>query len=149
MNKVIVSILSILVLFSAFYILTSKKQSNGYAAEVFKSATCSCCKGYMYALEDEGFQIKATDMDDVSAVKDKYNIPNEMRSCHTSVIGKYFIEGHVPIEAVNKLLKEQPDIDGIALPGMPIGTPGMEGPREGPFIIYQVRGGKYSEFMKM
>lgn len=150
MNKTIVFIiLGVLVLFSAFYILTSKKQSNGYAAEVLKSPTCGCCKGYAYALEDSGFQVKPTDMDNLDAIKEKYNIPNEMRSCHTTVIGKYFVEGHVPIEAVNKLLKEQPDIDGIALPGMPIGTPGMPGPREGPFVIYQVREGKYSEFMKM
>lgn len=148
MNKTIVFIiLCVLTLFSAFYIFTPKKQSNGYAAEVFKSPTCGCCKGYAYVLEDYGFQVKPTDMDNLDAIKDKYNIPNEMRSCHTTIIGKYFIEGHVPIEAVNKLLKEQPDIDGIALPWMPIGTPGMPGPREGPFIIYQLKDGKYKEFM--
>ena len=62
-------------------------------------------------------------------------------------IGKYFIEGHVPLEAVNKLLKEQPDIDGIALPGMPIGTPGMPGKKEEPFVVYQLIDGKFSIFM--
>lgn len=151
-NKKVLTTFVILAVFTAgFYVFSSNtpKQSNGYSAEVFKSPTCGCCKGYAYALEDNGFQVKPTDMDDVGSIKDKYNIPAEMQSCHTTVVGKYFIEGHVPIEAVNKLLKEQPDIDGIALPGMPIGTPGMPGPREGAFIIYQVRDGKYSEFMKM
>lgn len=151
-NKIVLITAGILALFvTSFYVFSSNtpKQSNGYAAEVFKSPTCGCCKGYAYALEDDGFQVKPTDMDNLDSIKGKYNIPNEMRSCHTTVIGKYFIEGHVPIEAVNKLLKEQPDIDGIALPGMPVGTPGMPGPREGPFVIYQVRGGKYSEYMKM
>ena len=61
-------------------------------------------------------------MRSLHSIKQKYNIPLEMQSCHTTIIGKYFIEGHVPLEAVNKLLKEQPDIDGIALPGMPIGN---------------------------
>ena len=60
---------------------------------------------------------------------------------------RYFIEGHVPFEAVNKLLKEQPDIDGIALPGMPIGTPGMPGDKDEPFVIYQLKDGKSSVFM--
>ncbi len=80
-------------------------------------------------------------------IKQKYNIPVEMQSCHTTIMGKYFIEGHVPFEAVNKLLKEQPDIDGIALPGMPIGTPGMPGDKDEPYVIYQLKDGKYSVFM--
>ncbi len=119
------------------------------SVQIFKSPTCGCCKGYASALGQDGFQVKATDMSDVGVVKDKYNIPAQMRSCHTTVVGKYFVEGHVPIEAVNKLLREQPDIDGIALPGMPIGTPGMPGRKQGPFVIYQVTDGVYSEYMTM
>ena len=82
-------------------------------------------------------------------IKKKHNIPLEMQSCHTTILDKYFIEGHVPIEAINKLLKEQPDIDGIALPGMPIGTPGMPGEKEEPYIIYQLVDGKSSVFMTL
>jgi hypothetical protein len=96
---------------------------------------------------EEKFAVKQTDMRSLHTVKKKYNIPLEMQSCHTSILGKYFIEGHVPLEAINKLLKEQPDIDGIALPGMPIGTPGMPGEKEEPFIIYQLVDGKSSVFM--
>ena len=115
--------------------------------EVFKTPSCGCCYGYVLFLEEEKFAVKQTDMRSLHSVKKKYNIPLEMQSCHTSILGKYFIEGHVPLEAINKLLKEQPDIDGIALPGMPIGTPGMPGEKEAPFIIYQLVDGKSSVFM--
>ena len=86
-------------------------------------------------------------MTSLDLIKKKHNIPGEMQSCHTSVVGKYFIEGHVPIEAINKLLKDQPDIDGIVLPGMPMGTPGMPGNKEAPYVIYQLIDGEYSVFM--
>ena len=115
--------------------------------EVFKTPSCGCCYGYVLFLEKEKFNVKQTDMRSLRSIKQKYNIPLEMQSCHTTIIGRYFIEGHVPLEAVNKLLKEQPDIDGIALPGMPIGTPGMPGKKEEPFVVYQLIDGKFSIFM--
>ena len=118
-----------------------------YNVEVFKTASCGCCYGYVLFLEEEKFKVKQTDMRSLHLIKKKYNIPLEMQSCHTTVLGKYFIEGHVPIEAINKWLKEKPDIDGIALPGMPIGTPGMPGEKEEPYIIYQLVDGKSSVFM--
>ena len=118
-----------------------------YDVEVFKTSSCGCCYGYVLFLEEERFKVKKTDMRSLQSIKKKYNIPLEMQSCHTTILGKYFIEGHVPIEAINKLLKEQPDIDGIALPGMPIGTPGMPGEKEEPFVIYQLIDGKSSVFM--
>ena len=115
--------------------------------EVFKTPSCGCCYGYVLFLEEEKFKVKQTDMRSLHLIKKKYNIPLEMQSCHTTILGKYFIEGHVPIEAINKLLKEKPDIDGIALPGMPIGTPGMPGEKVEPYIIYQLVDGKSSVFM--
>ena len=126
------------VLFSAFYIfnfVTDKKDAlaninNKQIVEVFKTPSCGCCYGYVLFPEEEKFKVKQTDMRSLHTIKQKYNIPVEMQSCHTTIMGKYFIEGHVPFEAVNKLLKEQPDIDGIALPGMPIGTPGMPGDKD-------------------
>ena len=123
------------------------KDNNNYSIEVFKTPSCGCCYGYVIFLEKENFKVKQTDMRSLHTIKQKYNIPVEMQSCHTTVMGKYFIEGHVPLEAINKLLKEQPNIDGIALPGMPIGTPGMPGDKEEPYVIYQLVDGKYSEFM--
>ena len=118
-----------------------------YNVEVIKTSSCGCCYGYVLFLEEENFKVKQTDMRSLHLIKKKYNIPLEMQSCHTTILGKYFIEGHVPIEAINKLLKEKPDIDGIALPGMPIGTPGMPGEKEEPYIIYQLVDGKSSVFM--
>ena len=120
---------------------------KGRNVEVFKTSSCGCCYGYVLFLEKEKFKVKKTDMRSLHSIKKKYNIPLEMQSCHTTILGKYFIEGHVPIEAINKLLKEQPDIDGIALPGMPIGTPGMPGEKEEPYVIYQLVDGKSSVFM--
>ena len=126
---------------------SSVTKTSKYNVEVIKTSSCGCCYGYVLFLEEENFKVKQTDMRSLHLVKKKYNIPLEMQSCHTTILGKYFIEGHVPIEAINKLLKEKPDIDGIALPGMPIGTPGMPGKKEEPYIIYQLVDGKPSVFM--
>ena len=144
-----------LLLFSILYILnfvTDKKVAlaninTKQVVEVFKTPSCGCCYGYVLFLEEEKFKVKQTDMRSLHTIKQKYNIPVEMQSCHTTIMGKYFIEGHVPFEAVEKLLKEQPDIDGIALPGMPIGTPGMPGDKDEPYVIYQLKDGKSSVFM--
>jgi hypothetical protein len=153
-NLIKITVLTALTL-SFFYIfnfVTDKKDAlanidNKQIVEVFKTPTCGCCYGYVLFLEKEKYKVKQTDMRSLHSIKQKYNIPIEMQSCHTTIMGKYFIEGHVPIEAINKLLKEQPDIDGIALPGMPIGTPGMPGDKDEPYVIYQLTEGKFSVFM--
>jgi len=126
---------------------TAVTKTSKHNVEVFKTASCGCCYGYVLFLEEEKFKVKQTDMRSLHLIKKKYNIPLKMQSCHTTILGKYFIEGHVPIEAINKLLKEQPNIDGIALPGMPTGTPGMPGEKEEPYVIYQLVDGKSSVFM--
>ena len=153
-NLIKLSVLFVLIL-SLFYIfnfVTYKKDAlaninNKQIVEVFKTPSCGCCYGYVLFLEEEKFKVIQTDMRSLNTIKKKYNIPVEMQSCHTTIIGKYFIEGHVPIEAINKLLKEQPDIDGIALPGMPVGTPGMPGDKDEPYVIYQLIDGKPSIYM--
>ena len=151
-KPLIILILSVSLYYSFNFIEDKKNASANMnnkklIAEVFKTPSCGCCYGYVLFLEKEKFNVKQTDMRNLHSIKQKYNIPVEMQSCHTTIIGRYFIEGHVPLEAVNKLLKEQPDIDGIALPGMPIGTPGMPGKKEGPFVVYQIIDGKFSIFM--
>ena len=148
----IILILSVFLFYSFIFIQDKKNapaniNNKKLSVEVFKTPSCGCCYGYVLFLEKEQFNVKETDMRSLHSIKKKYNIPLEMQSCHTTIIGKYFIEGHVPLEAVNKLLKEQPDIDGIALPGMPIGTPGMPGKKEEPFVVYQLIDGKFSIFM--
>ena len=151
-KPIIILILSVSLFYSLNFIEDKKNVSaninnKNLSVEVFKTPSCGCCYGYVLFLEKEQFNVKETDMRSLHSIKQKYNIPLEMQSCHTTIIGKYFIEGHVPLEAVNKLLKEQPNIDGIALPGMPIGTPGMPGKKEDPFVVYQLIDGKFSIFM--
>ena len=152
-SKLVTLIILSLSFFLIFIFLTNKQDASAvtktskYNVEVFKTPSCGCCYGYVLFLEEEKFKVKQTDMRSLHLIKKKYNIPLKMQSCHTTILGKYFIEGHVPIEAINKLLKEKPDIDGIALPGMPIGTRGMPGDKKEPYIIYQLVDGKSSVFM--
>lgn len=113
----------------------------------YRSPTCGCCSGWEEYLRTAGFEVESVVTDDVAAIKDELQIPAEMRSCHTAVIGEYFVEGHVPAEAIRKLLEERPEIDGIALPGMVQGSPGMPGEKSEPFVIYSVSDGSVDEFM--
>ncbi len=83
----------------------------------------------------------------MSSIKKKYQIAQNMKSCHTGVIEDYFVEGHVPVEAIEEMLAEKPDISGIALPGMPPGSPGMPGQKTEAFKIYALSDGTASEFM--
>ncbi len=120
-------------------------------AVIFKSQSCGCCSNYVsYMKKQDGFEVTTTNLEDVSSMKEKYGVPSSMESCHTMVVGDYFVEGHVPVEAVNKLLAEKPDIRGIALPGMPEASPGMPGAKRMPFEVYAVsKNGSTSLFMKI
>lgn len=95
---------------------------------VYKTPTCGCCGKWVAHLEANGFTTTVTEMDDLADVKAKHNVPQEAQSCHTGVVDGYVIEGHVPAADVHRLLKERPAVLGIAVPGMPIGSPGMEVP---------------------
>jgi len=92
----------------------------------FRSASCGCCKKWINHLRDNGLEVVDNIVEDVSAIKNQYQIPNNLRSCHSAQIANYTIEGHVPIQSINKLFREKPIIKGIAVPDMPIGSPGME-----------------------
>jgi len=95
-------------------------------AVVYKTATCGCCKKWVKHLEDNGFTVEAHDVEDLVPYKIKGGVTPQMASCHTAYIGGYTVEGHVPAEDIKLLLKTQPKVTGIAVPGMPVGTPGME-----------------------
>jgi hypothetical protein len=115
---------------------------------VFKSPTCGCCGIYSQYMEKEGFQVKVEDVPTMDYIKKEFNIPSQLQSCHITQIGEYFVEGHVPLEVIDKLLTENPDIAGIAMPGMPSGSPGMPGRKTGPWTIYAVNhDGSYAEFI--
>lgn len=118
--------------------ITSKAVNEKPKAIVYKSATCGCCQVYVGYLKKQGFDVEVRDVKDTDSIKKKYNISDDKLSCHTTVIGDYFFEGHIPVEAVNKVLTEKPAIQGIALPGMPSGSPGMPGEKFDKFEISQL-----------
>ena len=133
----------------AVIFISNDNEVSGIEATMYKSPTCGCCIGHSSYLNGKGFDVDVVPTYDMVSIKNEYAIPSGMESCHTTIIGDYFVEGHVPIEAINKLLEEQPDIDGIALPNMPSGSPGMPGSKTWEWIIYSIKDGKTSEFMRV
>jgi hypothetical protein len=103
--------------------------------EVYKDATCGCCSLWVQHLRRSGFAATATNASDMTAIKDKHRVPQQARSCHTGLVGGYVLEGHVPAADVHRLLKEKPNILGLAVAGMPVGSPGMEGPGGRPYDV--------------
>ena len=105
--------------------------------EVHKSATCGCCSKWVEHLKNHGFTVRTTNREDLSDFKASHRVPRGVQSCHTAVVNGYVVEGHVPTSDVQRLLKERPEIVGLAVPGMPIGSPGMEmeGRRVQPFDV--------------
>ena len=96
--------------------------------DVYKSPTCTCCSKWVEHLRERGFTVRTTDTQDVASIKASHRVPPELQSCHTALVDDYVIEGHVPAADVQRLLAERPGITGLAVGGMPIGSPGMEMP---------------------
>ena len=96
--------------------------------QVYKSPTCGCCTKWVDHLRDNGFSVSVTELKDVTPIKMENGVPRRLASCHTAITGGYIVEGHVPADDLHRLLSERPKISGLAVPGMPIGSPGMEGP---------------------
>ena len=92
---------------------------------MYKNPNCQCCSKWATYLENNGFSVEEIPTDTLASVKKQKGVPNELGACHTAMIDGYVIEGHVPVEAINKLLKERPKAKGIAVPGMPAQSPGM------------------------
>lgn len=102
---------------------------------MYKNPSCGCCQGWAEYMQGQGWQTKIIDVDEIERVKRQYGVPARMESCHTAIIDGYVVEGHVPVAAIDKLLKERPKATGLSAPGMPQGSPGMSGARE-PFTVY-------------
>lgn len=98
-------------------------------------------------LQENGVTVETVMVDDTATIKEEYGVPEDLWSCHTMILDGYYIEGHVPIDVVLRLLDERPPIDGIALPGMPSGSPGMDGEKDGPWVIYAITGSSFEEFV--
>jgi len=93
---------------------------------VYKDAGCGCCAKWVDYVRANGFKVAAHDVPDIDAIKQQLGVPASLGSCHTAIVGGYLVEGHVPVDVIRQLLEERPKVAGIAVPGMPVGSPGME-----------------------
>ena len=152
-TKVLVLAFILLAIISAVIAGCTQKIGSTVAdnkVTIYKSMSCGCCQIYTDYMENQKFEVTVVTFGLDNPAEEKYNIPANMQSCHTTVIGNYFVEGHVPAEAIAKLMSEKPDIAGIALPGMPSGSPGMPGAKKGSFVIYAIdKNGGSREFMRI
>jgi hypothetical protein len=103
--------------------------------QVYKSPTCSCCGKWEEHMHAHGFQLETHIVQEPGVIKAERGLPPTLASCHTSIVDGYVVEGHVPQDAIRKLLAERPAVAGIAVPGMPAGSPGMEGPTKRPYDV--------------
>ena len=117
---------------------------------IYKSPTCGCCTKWVDHVKAAGFKTQIHDLDNVGAIKQKYGVPAELASCHTVLVAGYVLEGHVPADVIKKMLTEKPKIAGIAVPGMPVGSPGMEmgGRKDRYDIIAWSKAGKQTVFAR-
>jgi hypothetical protein len=103
---------------------------------VYKDPSCGCCREWVTHAQANGFTVTTQDVDDVAPIKAQHGIPADVHSCHTAIVGDYAIEGHVPADLVARVLRERPAIAGLAVPGMVVGSPGMEqGDRRDPYDV--------------
>ncbi|HUF66334.1 MAG TPA: DUF411 domain-containing protein [Gemmatimonadaceae bacterium] len=120
-----------------------------HTAVVYKDANCGCCTKWVDHIRDAGFTAVSNDVTDLDAIKARYGVPRSLGSCHTAEIGGYIVEGHVPADLIRKMLDEKPDIAGIAVPGMPVGSPGMEYTYTEPYdVIAFTKSGATSVYAK-
>ncbi|WP_151638628.1 MULTISPECIES: DUF411 domain-containing protein [Noviherbaspirillum] len=115
--------------------------------EVYKSESCGCCAEWVKHLQANGFTVKAQNVANPSDYREKLGIPQDLGSCHTGLVNGYALEGHVPASDIKRLLAEKPNAKGLAVPAMPLGSPGMEGPRKDPYDVLLVQGnGRYTVY---
>jgi hypothetical protein len=105
---------------------------------LYKNPSCTCCEGYAQYLDQNGFKVDVKPTNDLAEISRKAGIPEELEGCHTSFIGNYVVDGHVPVKTIRKLLDEKPAIAGITLPGMPPGSPGMSGEKTSPLTVLAI-----------
>ena len=112
---------------------------------VYKTPWCGCCAGWVDHMRAAGFQVEVTEMEDLQGIKALAGVPAEAMSCHTAMIDGYTVEGHVPADIIARLLEERPAVSGIAVPGMPMGSPGMEGPNPQAYSVMTFNNGEVAD----
>ena len=108
-------------------------------ATLYKNPQCSCCEAYAAYLRKNGFDVDEKPTNHLAEISLKAGVPEKFQGCHTMFVDGYVVDGHVPVSVIRKLLSERPAIAGITLPGMPTGSPGMTGRKDGPFTVYAIR----------
>ena len=124
-------------------LLACAEAAAAQVVEVVKTPWCGCCGHWIEHLRSEGFEVRVTDAEDVTPTARRLGVPDDLRSCHTASVEGYAVEGHVPAADIRRLLAERPDAAGIAVPGMPVGSPGMEqGERRQPYttVLFRLDG---------
>ncbi|MBC7102627.1 MAG: DUF411 domain-containing protein [Parvibaculum sp.] len=145
MHKIIVAALAVAILGAGVY-LTNASLAVAQEATLYKNPQCGCCEAYADYLRDNGFTVTVKPTHELVAMSREAGIPDDFQGCHLAFIDDYVVSGHVPVATVNRLLSEHPDIKGVTLPGMPMGSPGMSGAKTEPFTIYAVGDGKPSVY---
>ena len=123
---------------AAFLALGRARAAAPIPVTLYKNPSCTCCEGYARYLEQNGFKVDVEPTNDLTEISRKAGIPQGLEGCHTSFIGNYVVDGHVSVKTIRKLLDEKPAIAGITLPGMPSGSPGMDGEKTGSLIVYAI-----------
>ena len=108
---------------------------------VYKDPNCGCCAAWAQIMAREGFEVQVKDTDKLDAMRKMAGVPERFAGCHMAMVDGYIVEGHVPPAVVKKLVAEKPAIKGVSLPGMPAGSPGMGGAKEGPFQVLAIGDG--------
>jgi hypothetical protein len=136
-RRTLVRALTVVLAFSLPVLILAQARRTPAAptGTVWTSPTCGCCGKWVEHMTAADFTLSREMTNDLDAVAARQRVPEALRGCHTTQIGRYIVEGHVPADVVQKLLKEQPEVVGIAVPGMPAGSPGMESPNPQPYAV--------------
>lgn len=132
------SIFTAVMLAFAAVFSTNVSAGEKSAATLYKNPQCGCCEGYAEYLRANGYTVDVKPTHELTPMSRAAGVPDDFQGCHLTYIDDYVVSGHVPVETVNRLLAERPAIKGITLPGMPMGSPGMNGVKQGPFTIYTI-----------
>ena len=124
----------------------TRGNAAGIKATLYKNPQCDCCESYASYLDNHGFDVTVIPSNDLELINQQHGVPTALDGCHTTLTNGYVIVGHIPVTVVQKLLREKPNVMGISIPGMPSGTPGMGGPKQGPITVYSFGKGDQAVF---
>jgi hypothetical protein len=132
---------ALLILFVLTAVTVPAMAAPAVEATLYKNPACQCCDAHAAYLREHSLDVAVIESPDLERIKREHDVPPQLAGCHTILVDGYVVEGHVPAKVIKQLLQERPHILGISLPGMPQGSPGMTGQKEGPFVIYTITDG--------